>query len=469
MSNHDLNGVYPGSSREPKHIDRRKILRAGLQAGAALGIAGLAGITMVGGGERVVRAQDALVDPNAPEWEPSFEPRETRKYAWEPLMEGQAADPTGLELRTIGLGVSVQERFLSEFERRTGHSTSGKVATLTAMITEWLAGGSKNYDTNETNANRNAALWDTGLLQPVPVDKVIPWQYARETFTSTEALGYDSVSGYPLTEVWVNPDDQKEFKLVPQFYNCDSIGYRYDLIGEDITSWGAMFDPKYKGKVAILNDSLLTPGWVAGYLKKSGQVEIERTDNMTKEELDQVIDFMIARKKDGQFRAIWEDYGQCVNLLASGEIWMADAWNPVIEDVKKQDVVCKYAFPEEGFTAWFHGVAVQKDTPNLDAAMDYINFCLEGWWGAQVAGQGYYSPTTTCDVYLNSTRNTSPDFTDYEWWYGGGASPEPKKGWPIDGRDTGAYDTRWANIMHWMTWPSDPDYYAKRWNDFLSA
>jgi putative spermidine/putrescine transport system substrate-binding protein len=283
-------------------------------------------------------------------------------------------------------------------------------------------------------------------------------------------LGYDPVSGYPLIEVWVNPDDQKEFKLVPQFYNCDSIGYRYDLTGEDIDSWGALLDPKYKGKSAILNDSLLTPGWAAGYLKKSGIMpEIERTDDMTHEELDKVIDYLIERKKDGQFRAIWEDYGQCVNLLASGEAWVTDSWNPVVEDVKKQGVVCKYAFPKEGFTAWYHGIAVRKDTENLDAALDYINFCLEGWWGSQVAGQGYYSPTTTCDVYLQQTRNTDPNFTDYDWWYRGGSSPDPKPGWPLTGRDTGAYERRWGNLMHWMVWPQDPDYYAKRWNDFLSA
>ena len=112
--------------------------------------------------------EDPTIDPNAPEWEPSFEPRSPRKYRWEPLAEDQAALPTGLQVRTIGLGVSVQDRFLNEFERRTGHSTSGKVTTLTAMITEWLAGGAQNYDTNETNANRNAALWDTGLLQADP-------------------------------------------------------------------------------------------------------------------------------------------------------------------------------------------------------------------------------------------------------------------------------------------------------------
>jgi hypothetical protein len=301
------NGVRNGRSildlMTGRGVDRRKLIRSGLQAGAALGVAGMAGLTVVGGPGTAAAQEDPTIDPNAPEWEPGVEPRSPRKYRWEPLAADQSALPTGLEVRTIGLGVSVQDRFLNEFERRTGHSSSGKVTTLTAMITEWLAGGAQNYDTNETNANRNAALWDTGLLQAIPVEQVIPWKYARDTYTSTEALGYDPVSEYPLTEVWVDPTNQTEFKLVPQFYNCDSIGYRYDLTEEDITSWGSLLDEKYAGKVAILNDSLLTPGWAAGYLKASGQIDIARTDNMTHEELDQVIDYMIERKRAGQFRA----------------------------------------------------------------------------------------------------------------------------------------------------------------------
>jgi putative spermidine/putrescine transport system substrate-binding protein len=435
-------------TKPTRGFTRRDMLRTGLQVGAGLGIAGLGGLTVLDG---------ALAADRLP---------------WQNLPEGESAPAvSGLELRTIGLGVSVQERFLTEFTRRTGIKATGKVTNLTAMITEWLAGGYRNYDTEETNANRNAALWNAGLLQPVPVEKVVPWAQARDLFTSKKALGYDPHNGWPLIEVWVNPDDQKEFKLVPQFYNCDSIGYRYDLIGRDIDSWGSLVDPEFKGKVGILNDSLLTPGWCAGYMKANGLADIKDSANMTHGEVDTVIDFMIERKKDGQFRVIWEDYGQCVNLLASGDIWLADAWNPVVEDVKKQGVVCKYAFPKEGFTAWFHGVAVAKDTPNLEAAIDYVNFCLEGWWGAQVAPLGYYSPTKTCDSYLKKTKKTDPkgEYNDYQWWYEGGASPEPKKGWPIRGRDTGSYDTRWNNIMHWMVWPDDPDYYAERWNDFLAA
>ncbi|MCL5960293.1 MAG: extracellular solute-binding protein [Chloroflexi bacterium] len=466
--------------------NRRDLLKQGLQIGAALGVVGMGGLSVVGcGSESTSSAPTATSAPaaaattapaaatSAPsgggEWVPSPKPRADRKYAWEPLAEGETAKSTGLQLRTIGLGVSVQDRFLREFERRTGHKATGKVTGLTPMITEWLAGGDKNYDTNETNANRNEALWVPGLLQPMPVEKVVPWKYARDTYTSESALGYDKNNGWPLAEVWADPKTQKEFKLVPQFYNCDSIGYRNDLTKEYIDSWGALVDPKYKGKSAIINDSLLTPGWCAGYMKYNKLADIKDSADMTKPEIDSVIDFLIGKKKEGQFRVIWEDYGQCVNLLASGEAWVTDAWNPVVEDVKKQGVSCYYAFPKEGYTAWFHGIAVRKGTENLDAVVDYFNFCLEGWWGAQVATQGYYSPTKTCDEYLKTYNRTSKEINDYDWWYKGGSSPEPKKEWPLTGRDGGSYEKRWGNIMHWMTWPKEADYYAKRWNDFLSA
>jgi hypothetical protein len=140
-------------------LDRRELLRAGLATGTALGVGGLAGLTIVGSASG------------------------QQRQPWEDLPAGQSAPANKLQLRTIGLGVSVQDRFLREFERRTGHKASGKVTGLTPMITEWLAGGYKSYDTNETNANRNAALWNAGLLQPIPVEKVVPWQHARDLFT----------------------------------------------------------------------------------------------------------------------------------------------------------------------------------------------------------------------------------------------------------------------------------------------
>src|SRR5947207_621095 len=192
-------------SDEETQVSRREFVHTGLQLGAALGVSGLGGLTIVGEAGAQTK----------------------RQYPWESLPAGETVPPTKLQLRTIGLGVSVQDRFLREFERRTGHKATGKVTGLTPMITEWLAGGYRNYDTNETNANRNAALWSAKLLQPIPVDKVVPWKSARDLFANPKALGHDEVSGWPLVEIWVNPKTQQEFKLVPQFFNCDSIGISF--------------------------------------------------------------------------------------------------------------------------------------------------------------------------------------------------------------------------------------------------
>ena len=103
-------------THDTTRYSRREALETGLKFGAAIGIGGLGGLTIVG---------EAAAQQRKP---------------WEDLPQGQSAQPTNLQLRTIGLGVSVQDRFLREFERRTGHKATGKVTGLTPMITEWLAG-----------------------------------------------------------------------------------------------------------------------------------------------------------------------------------------------------------------------------------------------------------------------------------------------------------------------------------------
>src|SRR3989475_11802051 len=124
-------------SDEGTQISRREFVRTGLQLGAALGVSGLGGLTIVGEAGAQTK----------------------RQYPWESLPAGETAPPTKLQLRTIGLGVSVQDRFLREFERRTGHKATGKGPGLTPMITEGLAGRDPNNDTKENKSHRKAAPW----------------------------------------------------------------------------------------------------------------------------------------------------------------------------------------------------------------------------------------------------------------------------------------------------------------------
>jgi putative spermidine/putrescine transport system substrate-binding protein len=51
-----------------------------------------------------------------------------------------------------------------------------------------------------------------------------------------------------------------------------------------------------------------------------GNISYADRDNMTKEEIDATIDFLIKAKQDGQFRAFWKSFDERVNLMASGEV-----------------------------------------------------------------------------------------------------------------------------------------------------
>ena len=74
---------------------------------------------------------------------------------------------------------------------------------------------------------------------------------------------------------------------------------------------------------------------------------------------------------------------------------MSDSWNPVVEDVKRLDVPCLYALPKEGNRLWFYGVNVSSKAKDPELAYLYADWWLNGWAGAQVATQGYYSPVSS--------------------------------------------------------------------------
>jgi spermidine/putrescine-binding protein len=190
----------------------------------------------------------------------------------------------------------------------------------------------------------------------------------------------------------------------------------------------------------------------ATYLTKSGQMPAPKRNlaDLTKDEIDQVVKFLKQKKSEGQFRAIWTDYGQIVNLMASEEAWISDGWNPAIEDAKRQSKLpLKYVNPKEGNRPWFHGTVMSKKGQNPEGVYAFANWTIDGWLGAQIAGLGWYSAAKTVEKFMK------PE--DYKFWYAGG------------GRDSGSFDERSANIAYWVSWPSEYDYFLSSWSSFLAS
>ena len=365
-------------------------------------------------------------------------------------------------MQTIGLGVSVQERFFNRFKEDTGLDVTGTVAGLSEMITKFITGGNKTYSMVETNAYRQPALREAEVIVPIPAEKITNWEFADSLYTQPGHIGADEVTGWPSNIVYWD-ENKDSFYGVPQFYNMDALGvlpHKFAPTQPDFAipdSLGLLYTGKWRdvdavGKTSIQNDELMGPPRAYSFLWKNGIMDPPKVGNsdMEPDEVAGVVDYLIAAKNDGVFRLIWNNYGEAVNLLASEEVWGMDCWNPVVEDVKKRGIPCWYVDVFEGTAAWVHTMCLSSEAPEPEVAMAYMDWCLDGWWGSAVAPQGYYSPCP--DPVLNFLT-----VEDYRRWYMG------------KDRDTGPKTRRQSNIAFWMVWPTHVTSYIKEWNRFSAA
>ncbi|MDB2325118.1 extracellular solute-binding protein, partial [Alphaproteobacteria bacterium] len=271
------------------------------------------------------------------------------------------------QLRTVGLSVTVQERILNEFKSVSGiGSVSGKADIFPNTQTELLS-GSKAYDCWETIGERLPAMTATSTIKPIPVSKLSNWSSIRDTFTKADPRmeARAQISG----QIW-SDDSQSALWMVPTVYNFDSIGYRPDLVeAEEANTWTALFDKKFRGKTGLNVDPLIAFGQAILAMNSLGLLEVPNPGNPNKSEIDEASKFLIGKKKEGQFRALWGDFGELVNLLASGEMILADAWQPAVMAVKAQGIPCSYAVPKEGYRGWSIGISMVNGTENEDAVL----------------------------------------------------------------------------------------------------
>jgi putative spermidine/putrescine transport system substrate-binding protein len=372
-----------------------------------------------------------------------------------------AADIASEELRTVGLSVTVQERILADFKAKSGvKAVSGKGAIFPDTQTELLS-GSTAYDCWETIGERLPAVIETNKIEAIPTSALKNWGNIRDTFTKPNPKWDKSkqIAG----QIWKD-DKQTQLWMVPTVYNYDSIGYRPDLVSkEEASSWTAIFDDKFRGKTGLNVDPLIAFGQAVLAMNSLGLLQVPNPGNPDKKSIDEASKFLISKKKNGQFRALWGDFGELVNLLASGEMILADAWQPAVMAVKAQGKQCTYAVPKEGYRAWSIGISPITGTPNKEAVIAYADYWLSGPPATIVSEQGYYSPTTNIKSLM------PPD--KYAFWYEG----KPWKGAPERGikegdlRDGGSLEQRASTVAYWHQWPDEYDYLMKKWDEFLSA
>jgi putative spermidine/putrescine transport system substrate-binding protein len=361
-----------------------------------------------------------------------------------------SASAAGKPIYLAGASYDMRDAILGEFAKRSGLDPKPFVSPSTQARVDRIR--TAPLDCVLLDAPFAAYANSEKLLLPIETSRLKNWDKMHPLLKDGQAA-----PGAPLG-IGANPGrmmymDEARTKItfMPGFFQMDSIGYNAGKIEAENNSlsWGDLFNPKYRGKVAMYGIDWLGMLNAAMGMQALGLFKPVDMSNMSEKEVDTVVAFLKEKKKEGHFRAMWKAYGELVNLMASEEVWIADAWWPVVVEVAAKGIPVHYAVAKEGYRAWCNGYGIAVNSKNVDLAYEWLNFWMDGYPGAQQSKIGYFSTSSGYDKYLE------PDLIKQV--YGG------------EGRDGGSLEDRAKRVYVWNTRPKNLEYYTEKWNEFLAA
>lgn len=304
-------------------------------------------------------------------------------------------------LRYLGTAVNQDKAIAEKFEADTGIKLQ-YVAVTTDDVTKRAVTAPNSFDLIDTEYFSLRNIVPTGNLKGIDANRVKNAGKITSLFT-TGMVGGKAVGDQgtaPKKVIYLEGEKSKTFaksptqwmSLIPTTYNADTLGIRPDLIKRPIASWAELLNPEFKGKAAILNIPSIGIMDAAMVVEAQGLHTYADKGNMTRAEIDLTIKTLIEAKRAGQFRALWKDFNESVNLMASGEVVIQSMWSPAVTAVRSKNIDCVFQPLKEGYRAWASGFGLPTSLTGkkLDAAYEFINWFLDGWAGAYLNRQGYY-------------------------------------------------------------------------------
>jgi spermidine/putrescine transport system substrate-binding protein len=256
-----------------------------------------------------------------------------------------------------------------------------------------------NYDTYEDNEALLAKLQSgaTGY------DIVVPTGYMVEIMIKQGILAPIDPSNVPnlkgVSKTLQNPpyDPGRKYS-VPWQWGTTGFAYNSKKVAGKVDSWNLLWDPRYSGKITILDDMRSA---ISVALKKLGY-----SLNSTSEK-----ELMEAKKQLLEQKPLLKAYisAPVKSLLISGEVWLSQLWVGDTLMAKDENEDIQYCIPKEGCEIWDDNLAIPKSAPHKYTAEVWMNYCLRPEVSAGVSNFVHYAtPVEAAKKFINKEDLNNP-------------------------------------------------------------
>jgi spermidine/putrescine transport system substrate-binding protein len=196
-----------------------------------------------------------------------------------------------------------------------------------------------------------------------------------------------------------NWDPGRRFS-VPWAIGQTGIAYYPDKVGGKLTDVNAIFDPKFKGKVTILDELRDTVGLTMlgmGYNPTTG----------TKDQMLEAVAKIGKARDEGQFKKVTgNSYTEDLEL---GDTWLAVAWSGDIGSLQASNPDLEWLIPEQGGMQWVDNAMIPVGAENAEGANEFLNYVYTPEVAAGLyEAISYESPVQGALALMSAEAQASP-------------------------------------------------------------
>lgn len=299
--------------------------------------------------------------------------------------EGEPAPDRGVTLNVYNWGEYISngtEGSLdvnAEFTRRTGIKVNYTTFDSNESLYSKLAGGGADYDIIIPSDYMVSKLIDENMLAELDFGNIPNFEYIDQPFRNPD---YDPENKYSVPYTW---------GVVGLFYNTE-------YVEEEITSWSALWDDRYAGKILMFDnprDSFAIAQFRLGQsLNTAAPGDWEEAAELLKQQKPLVQAYVM---------------DQIFDKMESGEAWLAPYYSGDAAILVENNDNIGFVVPEEGTNYFVDAICIPATSSHKAEAEEYINFlCEPEIAGANMDYVGYSTPETAAKEFLSEEMVESP-------------------------------------------------------------
>jgi len=239
--------------------------------------------------------------------------------------------------------------FATPFQKKTGIKINSTFIGSNDELIAKLRAAPELYDLVTPSSDTTPLLIEAGAVQRIDTSKVPNWKTVQPYFKTAP-----------------NVDVGGKLYGVPMCWGFIPVIADLTAIPKPAHTWAILWDPTYKGEISIWQDisTIWSTALLLGY---------KNLYTLSDAQLAAVKKKLLEQKP--LLRKYWSTAGELTNLFLNHEVVVGNSFGGLtVTQLRENGRKVEEFIPKEGATAWVDNWMISKQSKNLDAAYQWLNW-----------------------------------------------------------------------------------------------